>query len=389
MPNSITLCSVTLIGVKEDSMNPFKYGRVVSEKDFCPRPELLDGIKGHVRSGQNILVQGERRTGKTSLIYEAVRQIKKIRLLYIDILEIKAINDLCKRIVRAVATLDKQDGFMERMFKSIPHLRPTLSIDPITGQPSISIDSSEMLQPDSIEGLMDLILKVHKNKPVCVVFDEFQDVLNLKDSAETLAVLRSKIQFHNDICYVFAGSIRNKMNEIFNYQDSAFFKSAITINIGPIEEERFRKFLIRKFTSNERKINGDTLRKVFEIANDTPGDVQQLCNAMWEITSPDSEITDADIPEALNLIYARESKGYETALVQVTGLQLRVLVGLAGMGGESPLSGNFLKRIGGALPSSVKKSLDRLMKLQIVYSHEGDYKFVNPFFKWWLIYKGY
>ncbi len=61
-------------------------------------------------------------------------------------------------------------------------------------------------------------------KPLVVVFDELQDILNLKDKKETLAILRSKIQFHTAIPYIFAGSIRNKMDEIFNHPSSAFFK---------------------------------------------------------------------------------------------------------------------------------------------------------------------
>ena len=70
-------------------MNPFKYGRVVSAENFCPRPNLLKQLTGFIKSGQNVVLQGERRMGKTSLLYETVRQLKRYRLLYVDLLEIK------------------------------------------------------------------------------------------------------------------------------------------------------------------------------------------------------------------------------------------------------------------------------------------------------------
>ena len=57
-------------------MNPFKYGSIVLGSDFCGRKDLLCQITGHMNASQNIVVLGERRIGKSSLIYEAVRKIK-------------------------------------------------------------------------------------------------------------------------------------------------------------------------------------------------------------------------------------------------------------------------------------------------------------------------
>ena len=185
-------------------MNPFKYGQIVNEEDFCPRPNLLKNVEGFIKSAQNILIQGERRTGKTSLIFEALRRLKKHHVLYVDLLEVKNSDDLCKRIIKAVISMERQSGVAEKLFKSLSRLRPTLSIDPITGQPSISLDASVKLQPDSIESILDMIGAIDKRKAIVVVFDEFQDILNLKDSKEALALLRSKIQFHSKIPYIFA-----------------------------------------------------------------------------------------------------------------------------------------------------------------------------------------
>ena len=62
-------------------------GQVVSADDFCPRPRLLKELVGFVRSGQNVVLQGERRMGKTSLIYEALRHVKRHRMVYVDLLD--------------------------------------------------------------------------------------------------------------------------------------------------------------------------------------------------------------------------------------------------------------------------------------------------------------
>lgn len=370
-------------------MNPFKYGQVVKEEDFCPRPRLLKNVEEFIKSAQNILIQGERRTGKTSLIFEALRRLKKRHVAYVDLLEVKSSDDLCKRIIKAVISMEQRSGVAEKLFKSLSRLKPTLSINPVTGQPSISLDASIKLQPDSIESIMDMIGTISRKKTIVVVLDEFQDILNLKDSKEALALLRSKIQFHSKIPYIFAGSIRNKMDDIFNHPDSAFFKSAIAINVGPIEREPFITFLKSKFSLGRRSIEQPVLDQLFEIAENIPGDIQQLCGAIWETTSYKDKIDETIIPKALQLIYGREFKGYEAILVQLTDNQLKSLVGLAKLGGKAPLSSEFIRKVGIELPASVKKALTRLMQLKIIYRYQGEYRFVNPFFKSWLLFKNF
>lgn len=370
-------------------MNPFKYGQVVSAEDFCPRPKLLKELKGFMMSGQNVVMQGERRIGKTSLIHETVHSVRRMRILYVDLLEIKTSDALCKRIAKAIVSMEHQDGFLEKIIKKLSLLKPSITVDPLTGQPSVSFDPAVSLQPDSIEGLLDVITSAHKRKPLVVVFDEFQDIMNLKEAGEALAILRGKIQFHSKLPYIFAGSIRNRMDEIFNDPDSAFFKSAIPITVGPLDRKRFALFLQEKFAIGKRSIDPDMIERVFEIGEDVSGDVQQLCEALWEITSYKEQITQEKIPDALNLIFARESKGYEAILVQLTGQQLRCLVGLAKMGGETPQSKAFLQSVNIHLPSSVKKALSRMEQLKIIFQYQGKYKFVNPFFKAWLTYKDF
>ena len=232
-----------------------------------------------------------------------------------------------------------------------------------------------------------MLFSIHKKKPIVVIFDEFQDILNLQDFKEVLAILRSKIQFHSSLPYIFSGSVRNKMHDIFNNPESPFFKPAIPVNVGILNPRDFVIFLKNKFKFGKRTITDDSINKIFSIADNIPCDVQQLCAAIWETTSYKEKISEKNIPDALKLIFAREAKGYEHILVQITELQLKCLVGIAKIGGKSPQSTEFLKISGIALPASVKKALNRLEQLKIVYRYENEYKFINPFFKSWLIFK--
>jgi len=369
-------------------MNPFHYGQIVKEEDFCQRPELTQKLAAEIKRGQNVYIQGERRTGKTSLICETIRKLRKTRMIYADLLEVKSSDDFVKRIVTAIIAMENSAGFTDKIFRKFSHLRPVASVDPITGLPTFTLDSSIELKPDSIHGVADLILSYHsKTKPIVVVLDEFQDILNLGDARETLALLRSKIQFQSDIPYIFAGSIRNKMDGIFNDPESAFFKSAIPIQVGPIDKDRFQKFIINKFRTGKRRITADSLKTVFAVCFNIPGDIQQLCGALWDTTAYGANIADRQIPIALEQIFAHELKGYETILKIVSKQQLKLLIGLARLGGRAPMSSVFLKGSGIPQASSVQRALNRLMGLKIIFYYEDEYRFVNPFLRAWLLYK--
>ena len=56
-------------------------------------------------------------------------------------------------------------------------------------------------------------------------------------------------------------------------------------------------------------------------------------------------------------------------------------------GKKSPTSAKSARKLGGVAVSSIKKAIERLMALKIVFYIEGEYRFTNPFFRAWLLYK--
>lgn len=370
-------------------MNPFKYGQVVGDEDFCPRPNCLKQLRGFIESGQNLVLTGERRIGKTSLIWETASRLKNHSVIYIDLLEVKTSDDLCRRMIKALSRAESHETFFSRLLKGLAGLRPSLSLDPISGQPCISLDNRVTMKPDSIESIVDIIGERAEDGKILVVFDEFQDILNLKDSREALAMLRSRIQFQGEIPYVFAGSIRNRMNQVFFDPESPFFKSAQALEIGPLSKGSFSKFLKSKFEEGSRKTSPELIREVIKMFDSVPGDVQEFCCALWDCSSPGDEITRNLFDKAFSLVFARESKVYEALLVQISAQQFKCLAGLARLGGASPYSEEFLEKTGITHAGSVRVALLNLQKKKILFRKNDQFRFSNPYFRHWLIRKNY
>lgn len=368
-------------------MNPFKFGQVVGAKDFCPRPELMKSLSDCLAAGQNVLLQGERRMGKTSLIAETVRKNRTLRLLHVDLMEVKSVEGVVQRFANSILNLEQSSGMLEKALSALAGLRPVLSTDPFTGSMSISLDTAVALKPSSLEGLLKVVEQMHQRKKLVVFIDEFQDILKLADHREALAVLRSRIQFQGDIPYVYAGSIRNQMHGIFYNDTSPFYKAALPLDVGPLDDNLFSAFLSKKFSEGGRTLLPETMARIFDLTGRAAGDVQAFCSALWDRSSPGDALTEERIPSALEHIFAQESKGYEMTLIQLTASQIKCLSALARLGGATPYSAEFMKTAGVGTASSVTRALNRLTALRIIYRGTGGFVFSNPFFRHWIVWK--
>ena len=369
---------------KEHSVNPFKYGCVVDGEFFCPRPKLERQLKAFARSGQNVVIQGERRIGKTSLIKHSLSAMRGLRMLYIDLYCIHTLSDLCRRVMNGITEANEKMSFLKKAVSLAHTLRPTLSFDPITGSPQISIDAREADRPESLQAVMAMIKKLAEDERICVVFDEFQDILDLDRSDIILAEMRSKIQFQFDTPFFFSGSVRNDMKKIFDDDKSPFFKSAMTFTVGAIEKPSFVRFIVSRFRKGDRLVDEETAGALVDYADSVTGDVQEICEAIWDATEAGDTVTVSDIPKALNLIFSREGEAFGESVRQLTSLQVSFLRVLAETDSQSMFSEEFMRRVGTNNTGSIRTVIKRLVAKRLIYQYGGRYRFSNPFFKAWL-----
>ncbi len=365
-------------------MNPFKYGCIDDGGYFCARPQLAKQLEDYVSTGQNLVIQGERRMGKSSLVTNTVRGMRGYHMLYADFMDVRTVADVCNQIADGLARFEADDTIFKRTVTAMAHLRPTMSVDAMTGMPTISVDSVASQNPASINTMMNAVADHVKGRRACVVFDEFQDILNLPEGSRILAIMRGKIQFLAETSFVFLGSARNAMLDIFMSPKSPFYKSATIFDVGLIPDEDFYRFITSRFKTGGRKISRWLFEQILEFAYRTPGDVQEYCDALWQVTSKGDEITDKTLEAALSRIFAREGDTFSSFARRLTDMQFRVLKSLAKYGGEHPLSAAFMRSADVVNTASVKRALNALCANDLVYRHGAEYKFVSPFFREWV-----
>jgi AAA+ ATPase superfamily predicted ATPase len=368
--------------------NPFVYGRVVTGEKFFGRTKLIERIQGYIRTGQNIVVFGERRVGKTSLIAEAISRLG-MPCLKVDFYEIRTERELITRAIRGIEKLEKDSPFFSRWMARGKRVRGKIvqGYKQPSMVPKISLEGYFKDPVSSITDLLDYIHDFQSEKPLVAFFDEFQGLFGLENGIDILATMRSEIQTHADTPYIFAGSIRRKMHEIFMDPKHPFYKSALPLEIGPIEFEEIGPIVIQLFESGDRKMAPIYLQGLYTMLYGNTGDFQQLCSSLWEISKPGQTLDKDAILNALDMVWETEMPVYASIRKALTIQQNRVLQTLALTDGKEPFGSQFRKVAGDISPGTVQKALAKLEEMDLVFQpyDSKDYRFYAPFFKLWLI----
>lgn len=365
-------------------MNPFKYGRVVSGDNYCPRPGLAAQFQKLVAAGRNVVVQGERRMGKTSFVCESVRAMTGARLLYVDLFCVKTLSEFCRRAAVALAETSQQESFLRRLVKGLASLRPQLALDPASGSPTLTLDLKAANSVSSVEEVMAMVADCGQDGKLCVVFDEFQDLLDVPGADALLARLRAKIQFMEKTAVVFLGSVRNRMDEVFSSPGSPFYKSAAAFSVGAIPPEDFVPFLIGRFAAGRRRVDAATVASIVQLADGVSGDAQELCETAWLATEDGAAIDEAAVRAGLETVFSREMQTFAALTGKLTATQTAVLRGLAADGQAKVYGGDFLEKAGIKNVGTVTRALKRLVDDNLLYEYDGRWRFCNPFLREWL-----
>ena len=183
------------------SINPFKFGSVVDGAHFTNRGKEIDFVK-RILSGENHLILiSPRRYGKTSLVFMATSELSR-PVIALDLQVITSTNDLAAQLLKRIY----REYPAERIRQYIRNFRviPTITVNPVNNAVDVSFQGVDASQP-LLEDVINLLDKLgNKGKKPVVIFDEFQEARQI--DAQLLSQMRSIMQHHKHVNYIFLGS---------------------------------------------------------------------------------------------------------------------------------------------------------------------------------------
>ncbi len=366
--------------------NPFAYSNYVIGESFCNRKKELSELLGYIKGSQNVLLYSHRRCGKSSLIRQIFREIKN-KNLNIGTMHVELYGTISEKdfITRTFQGLNQLESNFERLLKSvskaIKNIKLNLSIDSATGSTLVSPSFEAVNEKVILEELMNILSKYSQKHKLVIAFDEFQEVANYTEDGFEKR-LRSFIQQHSNICYIFSGSQQHLITEMFNSNNRAFYKLAESFHLDKIETKHYIPWIQNLFNRKKVNLPDELIEEIAQRFENHPMYIQNFLFHLWERPvkkgfSPEilSEVEDAII----------EKRSLEhTVLWETLSInQKKTLKLILLNNGSNLFNADSLKSVNLKTGSLVTKALSSLMKKEIIVKN-GRYLIQDVILKKWL-----
>lgn len=358
----------------------FPVGGPVSEDDIIDREVFLENVTRRLADGQNLLLAGARRIGKTSLALEVLRRLARDGhdVAFVDLFGVTSLREMSEHL--ADALLQNRTGVggtVERirdLVKTASGANVRLAAQGL--ELGVSFANRQGTDLDLLEEAFQITdqLARHSNHRVILVFDEFQELSRLGPHLHK--VLRSHLQLKPHVSCLFLGSKPALLEQLFSRDNEAFFRYAISIPVPKIPDEAWSYYLLQKFTVRGLAITPAEVRALLMRTGGHPQDTMLVASEAYyvalEVQSDTVSLT------ILELAYSRALAGLARAfeaLWESLGEHKEAQVLLKKIAsGDRPYSGD-------GAAAAVGRALNYLMNQNVLVKvGRGQYQFFEPMF---------
>ena len=370
-------------------MNPFILSTHTPKAFFCDRERETRDLVRYLENGSNITLISPRRYGKTGLIYHVFDTLEESKAdfetYYVDIYATRSFEDFVTLLAESVYGGLKGKNTMRAFLDVLKSVRPVVSPDPVSGVPQLSFTFQNDLEKRySIKAILDYL--EHRKKKVIVAIDEFQQVRTY-EGLPFEALLRSCIQPLRNVQFIFSGSKKHVMSDMFTGEKSPFYESAGLYPLDRIPQESYAAFIKKQFEDNGKHIQDDAVELILDWTRRHTYYTQFLCNRVFQMIR--KEATVSDVFFCAEIILDENADAFLERRALLTRKQWDYLIAIAKEGAVArPTSSDFLQKYRLGAPSSSLRTLESLVEKELVLetkTPEGSvYGVYNVFLSRWL-----
>ena len=370
-------------------MNPFYLIPHTPEQYFCDRKKETEDLVHFLENGQNVTLIAPRRYGKTGLIYHVFDKIAekkgRMELFYMDIYATGSVDDFIAVFAESIARVLKKESLVKSFLKFLSRIRPVISQDPFSGEPKFSFTmDSDADRRYSLKTLLDYL--EHRPTKVIVAIDEFQQIREY-EGMPMEALLRTYIQPLTNVQFIFSGSRKHMMAEMFTYEKSPFYESASLYSLEKIDRDVYARFIKEQFEKEKKHITEDAIDYVLNWTRCHTFYTQSLCNRVFSNVRKEAGLVDVLV--AADALLKENNDSFLERRSLLTPRQWKFLIAVAKEGNvEEPTGAAFLQKYGLGAPSTASRLLSSLTEKELLLetkSLEGSsYCVYNVFFSRWL-----
>lgn len=264
--------------------NPFTIKAYESRELFCDREQELSLMLSNCLNHTDMTLISQRRMGKTGLILRLFDEIAdkhpEIHTIYLDIFSSRNIDDFIKLLAEAIMKSFKpKTSIGDKLMTFIKSMKPQLTFDNITGEPQLQIAYQTPHEKEyTLRGLLEFLDEqgVH----IVIAIDEFQQIREYPEQ-NIEALLRTYIQRTRNLTFIYCGSKKHLMADIFTNEKKPFYSSTTFVALGKINEAPYSTFIRRLFNEYDRDIDDEAIQFILEWTRRHTYYTQQLCHTVF------------------------------------------------------------------------------------------------------------
>jgi AAA+ ATPase superfamily predicted ATPase len=374
--------------MKNKLSNPFVTGGYIGPAYFCDREKEADLLMKAIESKRNVTLISLRRMGKTGLLKHVKHLLEQKKkspvVIYADLLPTMNGNDMLNTLSSALLREKQYEkNIFEKLLTLLASLRPKMSYDELTGQPSIEL---KVETPADIQFGFSHLLRFISDIKQDLVFmmDEFQQITRYPEK-NMESMLRTVIQTYPGVPFIFSGSSKHMLEPMFNAAERPFYQSAELMYLEKIAAEDYRNFIMDKFGAAHKKISPEVILKIFRFTRLHTFYVQHICNLLFE--SDQQEIDNTLINEIFQRVMTSNEPLFANYRNLLPSHQYSLLQAMAVENGiDKPTSGAFIHQYRLTSASSVTTSLKALADKEMIVQSDNRWQVYDVFFSRWLEY---
>ena len=372
--------------------NPFYITGIIPEPYFCDREKETTWFIRTLENKAHILLSSPRRMGKTQLIRHAFEQpsIKNnCYTFYTDIYPTTSLHELVLFLSKEIYSVlvPKGKAVIDKFLAGLHSLAGSIGYDPVTGLPTFDIKLGDIHAPElTLEEIFRYLEQA--DKPCIFAIDEFQQIAQYPEK-NVEALLRAHIQKMNNCLFIYAGSNRHILENMFNSAAKPFYNSAEQIYLDRIPKDAYTKFANEQFSKAGRTILPEAVSLAYDLFEGHTYYVHNVLHNVFAYLNSDKVIDKDDINKTLSDILEEKGRTFASVMNQLNYQQKETLIAIAKEGKASSVTSvAFVKKHALKSPSSVQYAISALLEKQLLtYQNEGrtkKYSVSDRFMEMWI-----
>ena len=370
------------------NINPFIVSGKIPEAYFCDRIDESIQLEKSLTNQLNVVLTSSRRMGKTSLVdfvFDKPSIKDEYITIFVDILQTTTFREFIFTLGTAVfdAVASRSEKWRKLFVTFMKSLSGSFGYDPIQNTPTFDVRLGDIQQPEyTLREIFQYLESVDKR--CLVVIDEFQQITRYPEK-NVEEVLRTHIQKLSNANFVFSGSRRRLMEEMFFSAKRPFYQSAKPLRLEAIDKEVYFDFALSHFQNAEKAISMEAFTYVYETFWGVTLYVQRLMKDAYIETS--SGMTcDLDMVKRLIEYYIKENDSHlREQLSFITEAQKELLYAIHAEGHvQSITSSAFFFLMIRRPPRSTQSAALKLLEYDLITRKEKTYSLSDPLLSLWL-----